>query len=140
MDDYLSKPLEFDKLKSILKKYLNNSFYEELRKQKLDEIAISKNLNIPIALAKELIMNFKNEINSDLDDLKKIIVSSDEEAILKKINYLKNSCLVLGLNMTINILDNMQFNLINNQEVLIKEFDKLYLTLIYSCDSSEGDL
>ena len=140
MDDYLSKPLEFDKLKSILKKYLNNSFYEELRKQKLDEIAISKNLNIPIALAKELIINFKNEINSDLDDLKKIIVSSDEEAILKKINYLKNSCLVLGLNMTINILDNMQFNLINNQEVLIKEFDKLYLTLIYSCDSSEGDL
>ena len=134
MDDYLSKPLEFEKLKEILKRYLNNSFYEELREQKVDFAKISQRLNIPSELSQILLSNFKNEINNELDELKKLINLFDKEFILKKIYNLKNSSLTLGLNMAVDVLDNMQFNLIDNKDELIKEFDKFSLIILYSCE------
>lgn len=134
MDDYLSKPLEFEKLKEILKRYLNNSFYEELREQKIDFAKISQRLNIPSALSQVLLSNFKNEINNELDELKKLINLFDKEFILKKIYNLKNSSLTLGLDMAVDVLDNMQFNLIDNKDELIKEFDKFSLIILYSCE------
>lgn len=42
--------------------------------------------------------------------------------------------------MSIEILDNMQFNLINNKSDLIKEFDNLCLTVLYSNDLEEEEL
>jgi PAS domain S-box-containing protein len=133
MDDYLSKPIEFDKLVSILKKYLQNDFsLEEVEKITAETIALK--LQIPNEIAQTLYVLFKKEIIKDLAELDSFIKDFDVKNIEQKIYYIKNSCLTVNLLSAIDILETMQKEILGDKENLMKEFDKLNKTLFSACD------
>ena len=132
MDDYLSKPIEFDKLVSIFGKYLKNDFL--LEEEKITPQTIAKELQIPDEIAQTLYLLFKKEIIKDLEELDYFIKNFDTKSIEQKIYYIKNSCLTVNLLSAIDILEIMQNDVLNNKENLMKEFDKLNKTVFSACD------
>ena len=133
MDDYLSKPIEFDKLVSILKKYLqNDSMIEEVEKITAETIALK--LQIPNEIAQSLYTLFKKEIIKDLAELDSFIKKLDVKNIEQKIYYIKNSCLTVNLLGAIDILEIMQKEILADKENLMKEFDKLNKLVFSACD------
>ena len=133
MDDYLSKPIEFDKLISILKKYLqNDSMIEEVEKITAETIALK--LQIPNEIAQSLYTLFKKEIIKDLAELDSFIKKLDVKNIEQKIYYIKNSCLTVNLLGAIDILEIMQKEILADKENLMKEFDKLNKLVFSACD------
>ena len=133
MDDYLSKPIEFDKLVSIFGKYLQNDFLLE-EVEKITPQTIAKELQIPDEIAKTLYLLFKKEIIKDLDELSSFIENFDIKSIEQKIFYIKNSCVTVNLLSAIDILEKMQKEILHDKENLMKEFDKLNKTVFTACD------
>ena len=133
MDDYLSKPIEFDKLVSIFGKYLQNDFLLE-EVEKITPQTIAKELQIPDEIAQTLYLLFKKEIIKDLDELSSFIKNFDIKSIEEKIFYIKNSCVTVNLLSAISILEKMQKEILHDKENLMKEFDKLNKTVFTACD------
>ena len=134
MDDYLSKPIEFSKLVSILKKYLQNNSFEDLEIEKITPETISQKLQIPVEIAQKLYFTFKKEIIEDLEELNIFIKNFDIKNIEQKIYYIKNSCLAVDLLGVIDILEKMQKEILYDKENLRKEFDKLNKILLNACN------
>jgi osomolarity two-component system, sensor histidine kinase NIK1 len=124
MNDYVSKPIEMDKLTVIFDKYLiknevvidtkestleevenkeDNVEIEEVTNEEssaeiiLDPKQIASTLGVSESIGTILINKFKTEIPKDLKELEDIIESDDFDAIKSKAHYIKNSCLNLGL-------------------------------------------
>jgi CheY-like chemotaxis protein len=130
MDDYLSKPIEFDKLVSILEKYLSYSA-NELELKKFNKNEISQKFQIPFELVEQLIFSFKKEILEDLEQLNSFIIKNNNDAIRQKAYYIKNSCLAVDLQNAVEILEKIE-NEINKEELLI-QFDKLNKIILFVC-------
>ena len=132
MDDYLSKPIEFDKLVSILGKYISNDKEIELRKANINDI--SRKLQIPLEIADLLVINFQKNIKKDLDELNKFIIDFDMNSIKQKSYHIKNSCLNIDLLDCIEILEKLEKQDFKNKEDLIIEFDKLNKIILFACN------
>jgi hypothetical protein len=130
MDDYLSKPIEFDKLVAILQKYLSSGANElELKKVNIEDI--SKRFEIPFEIAEQLVVDFKNDIKKDLEQLNNFIINAHYDEVKQKAYYIKNSCLTLDLLNAIEVLEKIE-NLTKKEDLLI-EFDKLNKIILFTC-------
>ena len=69
MNDYLSKPIEFDILVEILKKYFKSDFLIDINLHKVDINLISKKFQLPYEISEKLYLKFKEEIVNDLKQL-----------------------------------------------------------------------
>ena len=120
MDEYLSKPLEFNKLKSMLNKYLmHNSIIEKsenlynLEKEKKrfinykKEDAISQ-LGLNESIIDLLLNNFFLTLDNDLENLEKAIESKDQDKTAQAAHYLKGSCLNLAMNNAAEVLQDIE--------------------------------
>ena len=133
MDDYLSKPIEFDKLVNILKKYLLSNESQKIELQKITSSNISEKLLIPKEISEMLIKNFKNKILKDMEELNLLIINQDDAALKQKAYDIKNSCLNMDLTMAIEILERIEKSSLNKEE-LISEFNNLNKIILFSCD------
>ena len=128
MDDYLSKPIEFDKLVAILDKYLNNyssneNSNENVTDEKSDTLKIqeektvkfNKNVTIErLGLDEDtvdmLIDNFFLTLDSDLQKLENAYDSKNSDDISKAAHYIKGACTNLGMDEASEILQNVESN------------------------------
>ncbi|MDD2886934.1 MAG: response regulator [Aliarcobacter sp.] len=133
MDDYLSKPIEFDKLVNILKKYLLSNEFHKIELQKITSNNISEKLLIPKEISEVLIKNFKNKILKDMEELNLLIINQDSVGLKQKAYDIKNSCLNMDLTMAIEILEKIEESSLNTEE-LISEFNNLNKIILFSCD------
>ena len=143
MNDYLSKPINTNRLIDILTKYLNkkedNTNESKEKKQEvnkeekysLDTQKIAKNLGVSENIAVMIVNKFKKSIYTDLDKLEEAIKNEDKEEIIQKAHYIKNSCLNIDLNNACKILEDLESNELNNNEQknkfieLKKEIDRI---------------
>ena len=120
MDGYLSKPIEFDKLVSILRDFL--------QKQPLEDKQIKKNLNIlettkiskfnkqdamkQLSLDEStvdmLLDNLFLTLDSDIENLQKAIDDKNSDHIVKFSHYIKGACSSLAMNEASLILENIE--------------------------------
>ena len=146
MDDYMSKPIEMEKLKELFGKFLvqkeiNENELENTNAQEkvigdekseeiievqeietsaqitLDPLKIAGSLGVSENIAKMLISKFKKEIPNDLKELEAFINEEDQSQVKQKAHFIKNSCLNLGLQ---EICEDIQ-----QIETEIKEIDQL---------------
>jgi PAS domain S-box-containing protein len=117
MDDYLSKPIDFDKLINIIKKYLvnsnNNISLDNVEKSTLIEEKFSKNIIKERLLLDDLTIdmlldNFFLTLDNDLDKLQNFIDLKDCNEISKIAHYIKGSCSNLGMDTCASILDEIE--------------------------------
>jgi PAS domain S-box-containing protein len=132
MDDYLSKPIDFDKLVNVMKKYLKNNnltldyvekninIEEKFTKNIIKERLLLDDLTIDMLLA-----NFFLTLDNDLDKLQKFIDLKDCDEISKMAHYIKGSSSNLGMDSCASILEEIEieakkskysFNLIELRE------------------------
>lgn len=103
MDGYIAKPIVFNDLVAVLKRFLkpdDQGLVVELNKA-VDLEKISKNLGVPVGLANNLVLSFKKNILSDLEELHKHIISKRPKEISQKAHYIRNSCLNISLDFVI---------------------------------------
>ena len=120
MDGYLSKPIEFDKLVSILRDFL--------QKQPLEDKQIKKNLNIlettkiskfnkqdamkQLSLDEStvdmLLDNLFLTLDSDIENLQKAIDDKNSDHIVKFSHYIKGACSSLAMNEASLILEDIE--------------------------------
>lgn len=147
MDDYMSKPIEMEKLKELFGKFLIESQVietaqtkteekqEQIESQKihsqaseefekdaivLDPAKIASTLGVSENIAKMLISKFKKEIPNDLKELENFIEASDFDGIKNKAHFIKNSCLNLGLNTICDDIQQIETELKDIEQLKIK--------------------
>lgn len=132
MDDYLSKPIEFDKLVTLLKKFLE--IKEEGNNIVVSSNLIAKTLGVPEDVALMLLDSFKEDILKDLEELHQAILQNDENSIVHKAHYIKNSCLNMCLNDAVSLLEQMENNSLEKTDTLLAMYEKLYSIIIKQCN------
>lgn len=148
MDDYLSKPIEFEKLVTIIKKYLHNKSFEGLQhlttqtqelqveKASQEEIVYKKSdamkqLGLDELTVDMLLDNFFLTLDDDLNKLKKAVDSKDCDAIYKAAHYIKGSCSNLAMHEPQSMLHEIENNAKNgicNQihlEKIVRSFEMI---------------
>lgn len=128
MDYYLSKPINNNELKDILKKQIfskkiiSNNLEEEV-KTYFDIQKISNKLGVSENIAELIINKFKKEIHSDLNELENYIKINDNSNIIKKAHYIKNSALNVCLDKICSLLEKLEDNenLENEKKIFFKE-------------------
>lgn len=121
MDDYISKPIIFDKLKDVIKKHtFINSFSKkeetidtQVKEEKtistsFDKKNIINQLNVSDTIVDMLLNKFFSTIHDDIDELENFIKEKDFEQIKEKAHYLKGSCLNLTMTEIADILKNIE--------------------------------
>ncbi len=142
MNDYLSKPINTDELKSIFNKFLTASnkdiksdkTKEEITKQAevntsnevISTDAVAKKLGISSTVANMIIQKFKDEIIKDLDELNSFIETNDIKNRVDKAHYIKNSCLNMALDDICELLQSLE------DSSLSKDDSKEVSTKIYA--------
>ncbi len=130
MNEYLSKPIDINKLAELFSLYLKAEHQEdtsfitkpvELKNSDvLSEQKVSELLGVPAEMAQVLIQNFRDDIVRDLVELEDAINQDSYDTIVQKAHYIKNSCLNLGLNKVIKILQSFEDRTLTNQEIKLK--------------------
>lgn len=127
MDGYLSKPIIMKNLIEIFELFIG----PKTTLIKVENIA--SNLDLPLDVAQIILDNFKEEITKDLGELKNFIEQNNNEEISKKAHYIKNSCLNVGLNEAIKIVEDMEKNEIE-KSLIMDNFEKLERLIKLSCE------
>jgi len=111
MDDYLSKPIEFEKLVAMIRKHLrkeeqkNQEHHES--KESGDTLNVAeeykksdamKQLGLDAMTIDMLLDNFFLTLEEDLAKLKTALDSKECDAVYKAAHYIKGSCLNLAMN------------------------------------------
>ena len=147
MNDYLSKPIQTQKLEEILIQYLQKNICnlsEHIKSDERDDIVkvqvmdsfdsthISSKLGISEPIVEMLIKKFSEDIMDDLDELSHFISIQDFENISKKAHYIKNSCLNLMLEECCSILQQIETETkeIDSIEQLFKQLKNNLTTII----------
>jgi CheY-like chemotaxis protein len=134
MDDYLSKPIEFDKLTAILDKYLNNSNQdinipkvEGVNTMKFDKNKTIERLGLDEDTVDMLLDNFFLTLDNDLQKLQVAIDSKNSEEISKAAHYIKGACTNLGMDEASVILHEIETKSKENEV----KFDLKELEIIF---------
>uniref|UniRef100_UPI00404722C4 response regulator n=1 Tax=Aliarcobacter sp. TaxID=2321116 RepID=UPI00404722C4 len=136
MTDYLSKPIEFDKLVKILKKYLSNNVEtsnkneEKIEYVKFDKTVIIERLGLDDLTVDMLLDNFFLTLDYDLEKLQKAIKSKNSQEIFNTAHYIKGACSNLAMDKARDILEDIETKASNNQvdfdlEELFELFEKI---------------
>uniref|UniRef100_UPI0040475083 ATP-binding protein n=1 Tax=Aliarcobacter sp. TaxID=2321116 RepID=UPI0040475083 len=133
MDDYLSKPIEFNKLIDILKKYLEKDEFNSL-KNRLTVKKISESLGFPEELSSILLNSFKSNILDDLEEFDTNIKNNETDKIKQKAYYIKNSCLNVNLLTAVNILEKFEDESFKDEKKMLEEFSKLNKIILIACN------
>ncbi len=139
MDNYLSKPIENEKLIKLLSKYLkieNTPVVKKIENKKSNSIDVEKiiqNLGISANIAEKIIEKFNKEIDSHIDELEEFINILDTENIKQKAHYIKNSCLNLSLDEACILLQQMEREALSQDELKSK-FSELKNIIINTKD------
>lgn len=132
MDDYLSKPIEFDKLVAILDKYLNNNENANIQNVekkivvKFDKNNTIERLGLDEDTVDMLIDNFFLTLDSDLQKLQKAIDSKNSDDISKVAHYIKGACTNLGMDEASQILQNLESNPDANVDSSLEELKLIF--------------
>ena len=130
MDDYLSKPINLDKLKDILNKFLRKNsliVHQKKRDNKnktinkkhvIDIEKIEKKLGISKNIAELIVKKFEKDIEKDIEELKSYIEKQENEKVVQKAHYIKNSCLNL-------VLSDICKLLVELENIELEEVEKL---------------
>ncbi|XOB62993.1 ATP-binding protein [Campylobacterota bacterium DY0563] len=132
MSGYLSKPINTFELKDVFKKYLsvNTKMKQEAKEKTTDISKIAQKLGVSENIADLIFNKFKNEIQKDLDELEKYILDEDEEDIVQKAHYIKNSSLNVALDEVSEYLTKLETQKLNKDEkieiftIISKEINK----------------
>jgi len=127
MDDYLSKPIEFEKLVNILKKYLPIDKFIEA--PKFDKKIIQERLTLDESTVDMLLDNFFLTLDDDLEKLQKQINMKDCNEISKIAHYIKGACANLAMDDIAEVLQNIETkanNLDMDFDLHIKELIELF--------------
>ena len=133
MDDYLSKPIEIDKLIYILDKYLNSNESNKIVNVEKEKIVkFDKNKTITrLGLNEDtidmLLDNFFLTLDSDVQKLQAAINSENSEEISKVAHYIKGASTNLGMEQASLILEDIENKSKNNQI----DFDLKELKIIF---------
>ncbi len=134
MDDYLSKPIEFDKVTSILDKYLNNNQNVTIPKKetkiiiKFDKNKTIERLGLDEDTVDMLLDSFFLTLDSDLQKLQIAINSKNSEDISKAAHYIKGACTNLGMDEASLILQEIETKSKENEV----DFDLKELIMIFN--------
>ena len=115
MDDYLSKPIVFDKLVKMIKKYINqnsNSIKIEFSKEK-----VIKQLGLDEDIIDMLFDNFFLTLDNDINNLEVAILNRDFKKISEMSHYIKGACANLYINEAVKILQNYENSAKNSENI-----------------------
>jgi signal transduction histidine kinase/CheY-like chemotaxis protein/HPt (histidine-containing phosphotransfer) domain-containing protein len=128
MDDYLSKPIDFDALLATIENYLERKSNNAGEKISLDAQKISSLLKISDKMANIFIQHFKNDALKDLSELKAAIDTEDDEQITQKAHYIKNTCLNIAFDEAVDILNTLEREKLSSAQKLdlYYELEKLF--------------
>ena len=134
MDDYLSKPIEYDKLVSIFKKYLqkndDNNIKENLPKDEttlFDKNLITQRLGLDESTVDMLLDNFLLTLDNDLQNIQKALEEKNTNKISQTAHYLKGACANLAMDKVVEILEYIELNANNLEEDFsLTELRKLF--------------
>ncbi|MBP9490397.1 MAG: response regulator [Aliarcobacter sp.] len=136
MDEYISKPIEFDKLTSILDKYLNNNKNSDISKNenenrvKFDKNKTIERLGLDEDTVDMLLDNFFLTLDSDLQKLQKAIDSKNSEEISKAAHYIKGASTNLGMDEATVILQNIETRALNKEiDFNLKELKEYFFEI-----------
>ena len=117
MDDYLSKPIEYDKLISILKKYLEKDDNEVIEKNLskdetilFDKSLIMERLGLDESTVNMLLDNFFLTLDNDLQNIQNALEEKDSNKISQSAHYLKGACANLAMDKVVEILGFIELN------------------------------
>ena len=119
MDGYLSKPIEFEKLISILGKFLKkdsskneikNNFdvIENKQISKFNKQDAMKQLSLDESTVDMLLDNLFLTLDSDIENLQEAIDEKNSEKIVKFSHYIKGACSSLAMNEASLILEDIE--------------------------------
>jgi len=118
MDHYLSKPIDVEEFKKLVKKYLKYQIAEEKPEKmqgeqidtndSLDIQKISSSIGVSENIANIIIKKFKSEILNDISELEEYIQKNEIENISLKAHYIKNSCLNVCLDEACTLLQELE--------------------------------
>lgn len=137
MNDYLTKPIQTQKLEELFTQYLkqniqkstNLSTVKTKSTSRLDSVGVTQRLGVSTKIANLLIKKFENEIIEDLNEFEQYIVTNDADNIKKKAHYIKNSCLNFGL---VEICESLQIVESNSSDTIVsnQEFQKIKKSIL----------
>ena len=119
MDGYLSKPIEFEKLLSILGEFLKKQSSKNEIKNNFDVIEnkqiskynkqdAMKQLSLDESTVDMLLDNLFLTLDNDLKNLQEAIDEKNSEKIVKFSHYIKGACSSLAMNEASLILENIE--------------------------------
>ena len=126
MDGYLSKPIEFEKLLSILGEFLKKQSSKNEIKNNFDVIEnkqiskynkqdAMKQLSLDESTVDMLLDNLFLTLDNDLKNLQEAIDEKNSEKIVKFSHYLKGACSSLAMNEASLILENIEKKALNGE-------------------------
>lgn len=144
-DEYLSKPIEFDKLELILKKYLkikeidNSNLIKPIEVienviYSFDEVA--SKLGINTSILKLLYRQFIDEYPKNIDKLKQFIQNRDFENIKLQAHFIKGACSNLQMIKLSPLFQEIELNakqqkdidylaVLKEADLIVKKYDEL---------------
>ena len=126
MDGYLSKPIEFEKLLSILGEFLKKQSSKNEIKNNFDVIKSKqiskynkqdamKQLSLDESTVDMLLDNLFLTLDNDLKNLQEAIDEKNSEKIVKFSHYIKGACSSLAMNEASLILENIEKKALNGE-------------------------
>jgi DNA-binding response OmpR family regulator len=110
MNDYLSKPIEFDKLIAVLEKYLLNE-KEEITQEKIkyiyDKKIVMNSLGLEESIVDMLLDSFFLTLDADIKKIQDAIDLKNAREISLSSHYLKGACANLAMEPAVEILKNI---------------------------------
>jgi len=111
MDDYLTKPIDAQKLKDMVKKYLSHKKEIETKSEEREKYTLellAKKLGLPAQVCEMLLKNFFLSIENDLSELLEYIKNKNSEGVKNKSHYIKSSCLNLRMEKAAALLQDIE--------------------------------
>ena len=123
MDDYLAKPIIFDKLQKMIEyhtslptKNKSHAFSNSPKNFKFNIEQTMKQLNLDKETSLMLLENFFLTVKADINELEQIIETQDYESVFKQAHYIKGSSLNLGLNEVAQLLETIEEQAKNQED------------------------
>ena len=130
MDGHLSKPIDFNALKTFLEKLSTTQHeptmpkseppLEEKMASRLDFDSIGQKMGLDAMTVEMIFNNFFLTLEDDLEDLEKACVSKDPEAITQKAHYLKGACANLFLEDVAELLSALEHDPMGKIETIVQ--------------------
>ena len=123
MNNYLSKPIDKSLLINIFEKYLKKN--DKVKKYSINFEKIENRLGVSEHIVGLIVDKFKETIKEDIKELKDYIKKRDNQNIIFKAHYIKNSCLNVSLDDICDLLQKLESKELdqNKKELLFDDIE-----------------